>query len=294
MSINWYPGHMAKTRRLMIDDLKNVEAVCEIMDARIPQSSRNPDLDRLAAGKRRLLVLNRADQADPEQTARWAEYYRSRGFAVMITDSQKGGFLPAFTDSVRALCADILKRYEEKGQVGKRVRVMIVGIPNVGKSSFINRLLGKKSAIAADKPGVTRSNQWFTLSGGFDFMDTPGMLWPKIEKDETGYALAYTGTIRDEILDLEDVACHLIVTLGEVEPKALVRRYGIAQEEIDLALPFATLEALAKKRGFLLGRGEYDTERMARVLLDEFRSGKLGRITIELPHASGGAQDDRV
>lgn len=283
MSINWYPGHMAKTRRLMTDDLKNVEAVCEIIDARIPQSSRNPDLDRLAAGKKRLLVLNRADQADPAKTAAWAEYYRARGFAVLITDSQKGGFLPAFSSAVRELCAEQLRRYEEKGQVGKRVRVMIIGIPNVGKSSFINRLLGRKSAIAADKPGVTRSNQWFSLPGGFDFMDTPGMLWPKIEKDETGYALAYTGTIRDEILDLEDIACHLIVTLGDAEPQALTRRYGIAPTEIDLELPFATLEALAKKRGFLLGRGEYDTGRMARVVLDEFRDGKLGRITLEMP-----------
>lgn len=285
MSINWYPGHMARTRRLMQDDLKNIDVVCEIADARIPRSSRNPDLDRLARGKRRLLVLNRADQAEPSKTERWVAYYRSQGLAVIVTDSQKGSFLPAFTSAMRTLCDDLIRRNEEKGQIGKTIRLMIVGVPNVGKSSFINRLLGRKSAVAEDRPGVTRRNQWYTLPGGFDFMDTPGMLWPKIEDDETGFRLAFTGTIRDEILDLEDLACRLLALLEKESPGALEARYGVAPNGRE---PFDALCALGKKRGFIVSGGEVNTDRMARVLLDEFRSGKLGRITLESPPEENG------
>ena len=281
MSINWYPGHMAKTRRVMVEDLKNVDMVCEVIDSRIPQSSRNPDLNALCKGKRRMIVLNRVDQADPAATAKWAAYYREQGYVVMEADSQKGGFLKQFTNCARKTCEDLIQRQEAKGQVGKSIRIMIMGIPNVGKSSFINRLLGKKAAVAADKPGVTRGKQWFSLPGGFDFMDTPGMLWPKIDTDEMGYMLAFTGTIRDEILDLEDLACKLIIQLEKSSPDAIVKRYGITA--VDADQPYDTLTELAKKRGFLAGRNEYDTLRMARTLLDEFRAGKLGRITLELP-----------
>lgn len=281
MSINWYPGHMAKTRRVMQEDLKNVDMICEIVDARIPAASRNPDLNRLCQNKRRMLVLNRVDQADPAATAKWRAYYQAQGLRVMEADSRKGGFLNQFTACAKATCADLLQRQAAKGQVGKPIRIMIMGIPNVGKSSFINRLLNKKAAVAADKPGVTRGKQWFSLPGGFDFMDTPGMLWPKIETDEMGYLLAFTGTIRDEILDLEDLACRLLLQLENAAPGAVVKRYGITA--VDPAQPYDTLTELAKKRGYLAGRGEYDTLRMARVLLDEFRSGKLGRITLELP-----------
>ena len=280
MSINWYPGHMAKTRRFMQEDLKLVDVVCEIADARIPVSSRNPDLDRMAQNKRRMLVLNRADQADPKETANWVKFYKSQGYTVMETNSKTGDFRNEFTNKVRECCADLLKRLEDKGQVGKHIRIMIIGIPNVGKSTFINRLLGKKSAVAADKPGVTRSKQWFTLPGNqFDFMDTPGMLWPKIDTDEIGFSLAFTGSIRDEILDLEDLACRLILQLDEVAHGALQNRYGI--EEVCREQPYDTLTEMARKRGFLAGRGEYDTERMAKIFLDEFRGGKLGRITLE-------------
>lgn len=281
MSINWYPGHMAKTRRVMVEDLKNVDMICELIDARIPLASRNPDLDRLCQGKRRMLVLNRADQADAASTAKWAAYYRAQGLQVMEANSQKGGFLNQFTACAKRTCAELIERREAKGQIGKPIRIMIMGIPNVGKSSFINRLLGKKAAVAADKPGVTRGKQWFSLPGGFDFMDTPGMLWPKIETDEMGYLLAFTGTIRDEILDLEDLACKLILQLEKSAPDAIVKRYGITAVSTDQ--PYDTLTDMAKKRGFLAGRGEYDTLRMAKVFLDEFRSGKLGRITLELP-----------
>jgi ribosome biogenesis GTPase A len=186
MAINWYPGHMAKTRRLMVADMSQVDLVCEILDARIPLSSRNPDLVRIAAGKRRMIALNRADQADPAVTDRWAGWFRRQGAAVIVTDSQKGGFLDAFTAAAREQCADLLARNAAKGVAGKRVRIMIFGVPNVGKSSFINRLLGKKSAVAEDRPGVTRQKQWYALPGGFDFMDTPGMLWPKIDDDAVG------------------------------------------------------------------------------------------------------------
>lgn len=281
MSINWYPGHMAKSRRLMAGDLKNIDAVCEIIDARIPRSSRNPELDKLCRDKRRIIVLNRADQADPSMTAKWEEYYQRCGFTVIATDSEKGGFGKAFEAAVKRCCAELIARNEAKGQVGKMMRLMIVGIPNVGKSSFINRLLGKKAAVAADKPGVTRGNQWYSLPGAFDFMDTPGLLWPKIDSDEVGYNLAFTGTIRDEILDLEDLACRLINVLRNAYTEALVKRYNItvSDEETDYDL----LQKIACARSLVLRGNEPDTERAAKMLLTEFRSGKLGRITLESP-----------
>lgn len=280
MSINWYPGHMAKTRRLMLEDLKNIDMVCEIRDARIPESSRNPDLAELAAGKNRMLVLNREDQADPAATARWIHYYKAAGYTVMAANSQRGGFLNGFTKAVESCCAGLLERNAQKG-VNRTVKIMIVGIPNVGKSSFINRLLGKKSAIAADRPGVTRSKQWFNLAGKYDFMDTPGMLWPKIDDDATGFKLAFMGTIRDEILDIELLACELLKVLSVSYSESVVKRYGITGINPDM--PYDTLEEMARRRGFLLGRGQLDTERMARIFLEEFRSGRLGRMTLELP-----------
>ncbi len=281
MSINWYPGHMAKSRRLMAGDLKNIDAVCEVIDARIPRSSRNPELDKLCRDKRRIIVLNRADQADPAVTAQWEDYYQKRGFTVIATDSEKGGFGKAFEGAVKKCCADLIARNEAKGQVGKMMRLMIVGIPNVGKSSFINRLLGKKAAVAADKPGVTRGTQWYSLPGAFDFMDTPGLLWPKIESDEIGYNLAFTGTIRDEILDLEDLACRFINVLRNSYADILVKRFNItvSDDEID----YDILQKIAFARSLVLRGNEPDTERAAKMLLTEFRSGKLGRITLETP-----------
>ncbi|MBQ7623975.1 MAG: ribosome biogenesis GTPase YlqF [Clostridia bacterium] len=280
MSINWYPGHMEKSRRIMSRDLKNIDAVCEITDARIPKSSRNPELNKICSGKRRMLVLNRADQADPDITSEWLDYYKNRGYTVIATDSEKGGFAKAFTAAAAKCCADLIAKNNEKGQVGRVIRLMIVGIPNVGKSSFINRLIGKKSAIAADKPGVTRANQWYSLEGGFDFMDTPGLLWPKIEDDETGYKLAFTGTVKDDILDLEDVACRFIRLLRNDYPSVIYDRYGVSCDDGD---DYDILGKIAQKRSLMLRGSEPDTERAAKMLLTEFRSGKLGRITLEKP-----------
>jgi len=279
---------MAKTRRIMLQDMKNIDMLCEILDARIPESSRNPDLDKIASGKKRMLVLNRADQADPEATSKWLAYYRGLGYTVIATDSKKGGFNAEFTAAVAQCCEEVIRRNEQKG-VNRTIKIMIGGIPNVGKSSLINRLLGKRSAVAEDRPGVTRQRQWFNLAGKYDFMDTPGMLWPKIDDDEVGFRLAFTGTIRDEILDVELLACKLLSTLAMLYPKAVVKRYNITEVTADA--PYDTLEEMAKKRGFLLGRGQLDTERMARVFIGEYRDGKLGRMTLELPKHTGDSAD---
>ena len=281
MKINWYPGHMAKTRRLMIDDMKNVDIVCEIVDARIPVSSRNPDLFEITKNKKRLIVLNRADQADKNMTAKWEKHFKEQGYFAIITDAQHGVGVNAFKSELKKIMAEEIQRNIDKGMAGKAIRVMVIGVPNVGKSSFINRVLGKKSAAAADKPGVTRSKQWFSLGDGIDLMDTPGMLPSKIEDETSGVMLAFTGTIRDEILDIEELACEFIKTITELNFDIFVKRYNITKEEDEI--PYDTLTRMAKARGFLLSRGEYDTERMAKVLLDEFRSGKLGNITLEVP-----------
>jgi len=288
MSINWYPGHMAKTRRLMEADLKNIDAVCEIVDARAARSSRNPMLRSLAPHKPRMIVLNRADQADPEVSRKWLEHFRSRGIPAILADSQKGGFAQQFEKAVAECCAPVIEKNLKRGQTGKHLRVMIVGIPNVGKSSFINRLCGRKAAKAADKPGVTRHNEWFSIAG-FDFMDTPGMLWPKIESDEMGYTLAFTGTIPDQILDREDLAVRLLMRLADAAPGACARKYLGRDEdpapeyEADAPYYYDLLGKYAAARSLLVSGGMPDTERMSNVLLDDFRSGKLGRISLERP-----------
>lgn len=281
MNIHWYPGHMAKTKREMIESLHLVDAVCEIVDARIPQSSRNPDFDKLAGTKPRMIVLNRSDQADPGATKLWISYFRERGYAAMEADSKNGAGVSNFSQVVRALLSEKLKSYEEKGQTGRALRVMIVGVPNVGKSSFINRLVGRRAAKAEDRPGVTRGKQWFTLGGSLEVLDTPGMLWPKLTGAHTGENLAYTGAVRDDILDIEMLSGNLMQVLSEHYPQRLAERYRV--ELGDSPAGHELLERAAKKRGFLLPGGVCDTERMARILLDEFRAGKLGRITLEFP-----------
>ena len=288
-SLSWFPGHMTKTRRMITAELGNVDAVCEILDARIPMSSRNPDVDELTAGKPRLIVLNRVDQADPEMTKKWAAYFRSLGCAVIETDAKQGGGVKQFSSAVRTLLHDKIASYEAKGQIGRVLRVMVLGIPNVGKSTFINKVSGRKSAKAEDRPGVTRSQQWVPIDRGLELLDTPGILWPKFDDQSVGLNLAYTGAVKDDILDTETLGCHLMTFLGTQYPEALLTGYKLAalpereEGEDDIAWGYRLLEAAGRKRGFLISGGEVDTERMAKILLDEFRGGKLGRFTLELP-----------
>ena len=281
MDIHWYPGHMTKTRRMIQADLKLVDLVAEVIDARIPISSRNPDIDELVGDKPRLIILNRADQADPEQTRAWTRWFKTRGYAVLETDSKTGGGVNQFSVVIKDALKEQIARWREKGQVGRPVRAMVVGIPNVGKSTFINKVAKKKSAKAGDRPGVTRGKQWITVDQGLELLDTPGILWPKFEDETIGLHLAFTGAVRDAIMDVETLACHLIQLLAQRKPESLAARFKLVPEEgMD---GWALLEAGARKRGFLISGGEVDLERMAHILLDEFRGGKMGRITLELP-----------
>lgn len=281
MNIQWYPGHMTKTRRMMEESLKLVDGVCEILDARIPASSRNPDLDEIVGGKPRLVVLNRIDQADPAMVRRWAAWFKSQGMAVLETDCKSrkgvGGFVPA----IRAMLSEKLQRYQEKGQVGRPLKIMVAGIPNVGKSTFINQIAGRKSAKAENRPGVTRGKQWITVDQGLLLLDTPGILWPKFEDREVGIRLAYTGAVKDDIMDLETLSSGLLALLWRQYPEAVASRYKIEAEPDSQG--YALLEAVGRKRGFLISGGEVDTERAARMVLEEYRSGKLGRFTLDLP-----------
>ena len=288
MNIQWYPGHMTKTRRQMEADLKLVDIVVEIIDARIPVSSRNPDIDTICAGKPRLIVLNRVDQADPAMSREWTAWFKGQGFSVLETDSKSGGGVGQFSAVVQGVLRDQIAKWREKGQVGRPVRAMVVGIPNVGKSTFINKTAKKKSAKAGDRPGVTRGKQWVNVDATLDLLDTPGILWPKFEDETTGLHLAFTGAVKDEIMDVETLGCHLMALLGERYPQAL-GAYKLTEVpareagENDVAWGYRLLQACAGKRGMKISGGELDTERMARVLLDEYRGGKLGRFTLEAP-----------
>lgn len=278
-SLSWFPGHMTKTRRMIAAELANMDAVCEILDARIPLSSRNPDVDDLTAGKKRIVVLNRVDQADPEMTKRWAAYFRSLGYAVIEVDAKSGAGVKQFAPAVRALLRDKLEAFEAKGQVGRVLRVMVLGIPNVGKSTFINKVSGRKTAKAEDRPGVTRTKQWVPVDKTLELLDTPGILWPKFEDPEVGIRLAFTGAIKDDVVDIEELAMRLMDYLGKNYPQAILERYKVSAEDGDDG--WELLQKAARKRGFLISGGEVDTERMSRILLDEFRGGKLGRFTLE-------------
>lgn len=293
MDIHWYPGHMTKTRRMIQADLKLVDLVAEVIDARIPISSRNPDIDELVGDKPRLIILNRADQADPEQTRAWTRWFKTRGYAVLETDSKTGGGVNQFSAVIKDALKEQIARWREKGQVGRPVRVMVVGVPNVGKSTFINKVARRKSAKAGDRPGVTRGKQWVAVDAGLDLLDTPGILWPKFEDQTVGWNLAFTGAIKDEVMDAETLACYLMETLAERYPQALLERYKLelpprAQDEETggLSYGYDLLERAARKRGFLISGGEPDTERMAKVLLDEFRAGRLGHFTLETPEGA--------
>lgn len=281
MNVNWFPGHMIKALREMENDIRLVDCVCELADARIPYSSRNPALDEILARKPRLIILNRADQADPNLTKRWIAHYQEQGFAAIETDCKSGKGVDKFSAAVRGLLKEKLEALEARGQVGRPLRAMVVGIPNVGKSSFINRVAGRKAAAASDKPGVTRGKQWVTVTKGLELLDTPGVLWPKFEEKRIGEHLSFTGAVKDQVVDVEELACHLLSELAERKPQALAERYKLT--EIEGLQGWELLEAAAKKRGFLVSKGEADTLRMSNILLDEFRAGKLGRITLEVP-----------
>lgn len=285
LNIQWYPGHMTKAGRMISANVANVDAVCEILDARIPTASRNPDLDSLAAGKPRLVLLNRSDLADPSASAQWKAHFKAQGMAVLETDCKSGKGVGAFSGAVRSLLKPLLEQRAAKGQATRALRVMVLGIPNVGKSTFINRVAGKKAAAVSDRPGVTRGRQWITVDKGLELLDTPGILWPKFDSQEVGELLAVTGAIKDDVLDRETLAANFLVRLSRLYPDALRQRYKL---DPDAGMAgWELLEQAAKNRGFLAGRGEYDTERMSAVLLDEFRGGKLGRITLERPPEQG-------
>ena len=251
---------MTKTRRMVTAELGNMDAVCEIIDARIPLSSRNPDIDELTAGKRRIVVLNRVDQADPDMTKKWAAYFRSLGYAVIEVDAKSGAGVKQFAPAVRALLKDKLDAYEAKGQVGRVLRVMVLGIPNVGKSTFINKVSGRKTAKAEDRPGVTRGKQWVPVDRTLELLDTPGILWPKFEDPEVGICLAFTGAIKDDVVDIEELAMRLMDYLGRNYPRAIFERYKVTAEDGDDG--WALLQKAARRRGFLISGGEVDTERM--------------------------------
>ena len=279
MHIQWYPGHMTKTRRMITAEIKNMDAVCEILDARIPLSSRNPDVDELTAGKPRLVVLNRVDQADPGETRRWAAYFRGKGYAVLEANAKGGAGTAQFAAAVRELLRDKLAAWADRGQVGRTVRIMVLGIPNVGKSTFINKVAHRKTARAEDRPGVTRSKQWVPVDSTLELLDTPGILWPRFDDPEVGKRLAFTGAIKDDVVDMEELACCLMDYLSRRYAPVLAERYKIEVEPEDSG--YDLLEKAGRKRGFLMRGAQVDTQRMARVLLDEFRGGKLGRFTLE-------------
>ena len=280
MNIQWYPGHMTKTRRQIEADLKQVDAVCEIVDARIQASSRNPDIDAICGDKPRIMILNRMDLADPAATQRWAEHFRSKGMAVVMTDCKSRKGINSFQPAIRSVLKEKIERNAARG-MNKPVRIMIVGIPNVGKSTFINQVSGRKGAKAENRPGVTRGKQWVTVDNGLLLLDTPGILWPKFEDPNTGMMLAYTGAVKDGILDIEELACNLIALLHKRYPEALKERYGIDAEQGTQG--YELLELAGRRRGYLISGGEINTERMAKVLVDEYRSAKLGKFTLEEP-----------
>ena len=280
-NLSWFPGHMTKTKRMIVAEIKNMDAVCEILDARIPISSRNPDVDEMTAGKPRLMVLNRVDQADPVQTKRWAAYFRQQGYAVLEANAKGGTGTQQFAAAVRELLKEKLAAWAEKGQIGRTVRVMVLGIPNVGKSTFINKVAKRKTAKAEDRPGVTRTKQWVPVDNTLELLDTPGILWPKFDDTKVGMHLAFTGAIKDDVMDLEELASCLMEYLGRHYTDIVTERYKITIEEEDSG--YDLLTKAGRKRGFLMRGAEVDTERMARILLDEFRGGKLGRFTLETP-----------
>lgn len=286
--VQWFPGHMAKTRRKIKESLSLVDGVVEIVDARVPMSSRNPELDEMTEGKPRIVLLNKSDMADSNATQLWMKWFRSQGIYCMAADCKSGRGLNQFEAVVRQALADKIKSNGEKGMSGKALRLMVVGIPNTGKSSFINKMSGRNRLKVANKPGVTRDNQWVVCKGSnIEMLDTPGVLWPKFDDPAVGDRLAFIGSIKDTVTDPETIAVRLLQILKTDYVDRLCARYKITPEDCELE-PFELLEQIGRKRGMLIRGGEINTERAANMLLDEYRSGKLGKITLERPPKAGG------
>ncbi|MBR2406806.1 MAG: ribosome biogenesis GTPase YlqF [Clostridia bacterium] len=280
-TIQWFPGHMTRTRRRIVDKLPLVDLVVEIIDARIPVSSRNPELDSIIGNKPRLVVMNKTDIADESATKAWLAHFAANGVPALAVDCKSGRGVQRFVPLLRELLQDKIVAWEQRGMMNRALRVMVVGIPNCGKSSFINRMTKGGKAKAEDRPGVTRDQQWFVVEGGAQLLDTPGVLWPKFEDQTVAQRLAYTGAIRDEVLDSEELACGLLEILHKQYEPMLRERYKLTGELPDDS--YELLQLIGRKRGMLVSGGEVNTERASIMLLDEFRGGKLGRITLELP-----------
>ncbi len=282
--IQWFPGHMAKTKRLIKESLPLVDFVIEILDARIPYSSHNPDIEKLSENKPRIILLNKASLASPSVNRQWKTYYKKINTDCIFTDCNTGEGFGEIMPAINTLLADKLVRYSEKGMSGKALKALVVGIPNSGKSTFINRMAGSVKAKAENRPGVTKDKQWVQTKHGLYLLDTPGVLWPKFDDRSVGECLAITGAIRDGVLDVEEIACLLIAMLRKIAPDIFCQRYKISNENIsEKYSDYDILTEIGKKRGFLIGGGEINTERTALMLLDEFRNGKIGRISLEFP-----------
>ena len=279
MHFQWYPGHMTKAKRMMQENIKLIDLVIELVDARIPLSSRNPDIDELGKNKARLVLLNKADLAEDKWNDAWAEYFKKKGFSVVKVNSRKGGGIKSIQGVIREACAEKIERDRKRGILNRPVRAMVVGIPNVGKSTFINALAGKACAKTGNKPGVTKGKQWIRLNKQVELLDTPGILWPKSEDQEVGLKLAFIGSIKDEVLQTEELAAELIHFLRTAYPEVLADKYNIEMDEDD----YVVLNHIAKSRNCIVRGNELDTEKAALLLLDDFRNGKLGRLTLEYP-----------
>ena len=291
MNINWYPGHMAKTKRQIQEDLKLIDVVVELLDSRIPISSRNPDINTIVKGKKKIIVLNKSDLADEKETIKWVEYFKAQKIPAVITDANSGKGIKDVIKQAEIIMKDELDKREAKGRTGRKIRIMILGIPNVGKSSFINRLANKNSLEVGNKPGVTRKKQWIKISNSIELLDTPGVLWPKFESDEVALNLAYTGTIKDDVLEKTDVAFYFLKYMLENEIDKLVARYNLSKQELLNSLENQTrpeneiiydiMLQIGKLRGAVVSGGNVDDVKTANIILEDFRSGKLGRITLE-------------
>lgn len=279
MHFQWYPGHMTKAKRMMQENIKLIDLVIELVDARIPLSSRNPDIDELGKNKARLVLLNKADLAEDKWNDAWAEYFKKKGFSVVKVNSRKGGGIKSIQGVIREACAEKIERDRKRGILNRPVRAMVVGIPNVGKSTFINALAGKACAKTGNKPGVTKGKQWIRLNKQVELLDTPGILWPKFEDQEVGLKLAFIGSIKDEVLQTEELAAELIHFLRTAYPEVLADKYDIEMDEDD----YVVLNRIAKSRNCIVRGNELNTEKAALLLLDDFRNGKLGRLTLEYP-----------